>query len=190
MSRPAATTPDRPPASSEPEARPGPTPVVVRPLAGLLAMVLPGLGHVVLGQVRRGVLIAGGVLGLFAAGLFIGGIDAVDSREDRLWFLGQACVGVVAFGVDHLHQHRFKVDDDGVLRSAWPGEVRQADGTPALADPADPSQRPPNIKGLAKMNELGTLFTTLAGFLNIIVVLDALFPPAHRLRVRVRGGRG
>lgn len=176
------------PAADAQEAHPGHPPVVVRPIAGVLALVLPGLGHLYLGQIRRGQYIALGILSLFLGGLLIGGIDAIDSREDRLWFLGQACVGPLAFVVDHLHQNNFKVNDEGVLRSAWPHEGRNPDATPRPLDPANPADRPPNIKGIAKVNELGTLFITLAGFLNIIVVLDALFPAAHRLRPSRQGG--
>src|SRR5690606_31399650 len=67
-------------------------------LAGLVAAVLPGAGHVYLGEVRRGILAAVGVLGLFFGGMLLGGIDVIDSREDRLWFFVQALVGPVAVG--------------------------------------------------------------------------------------------
>lgn len=160
-------------------------PTAFRPVAGLLACALPGLGHVALGQTTRGIVIAAGVLGLFFSGLFIGGIDVVDSRDSRLWFLGQAAVGPVAFITDRVHQSRFKIVEDARLRSAWPMEAREPDGSARLLDPANPNDRPPKVKSLAKVHELGTLFTTLAGFLNVIVVLDALLPPLHRLR----GGR-
>ncbi|TVQ62164.1 MAG: TM2 domain-containing protein [Phycisphaerales bacterium] len=157
-------------------------PTGFKPLAGLLACALPGLGHLYLGQTRRALAIGAGVLGLFFLGVFIGGIDSVDRREDPLWFLGQAVVGPVAFITDRVHQQHFKVVDDGWLRSAWPHEAREPDASPRLVDPTNPADRPPSVKGVAKTNELGTLFTTLAGFLNLIVILDALMPPLHRLR--------
>ncbi len=34
---------------------------------------------------------------------------------------------------------------------------------------------PPYVKSLTRTNELGTLFTTIAGFVNVIVVIDAAF---------------
>ncbi|MEL6328167.1 MAG: DUF6677 family protein [Planctomycetota bacterium] len=74
------------------------------PIAGLLAAVLPGLGHVYSGRVKRGLLAGGGVLGLFLGGLLIGGVDAIDSEEDQYWFLGQALVGPLSFAVDAWHQ--------------------------------------------------------------------------------------
>lgn len=154
----------------------------IRPLAGLAALVLPGLGHLVLGETKRGVLIAIGVLGLFFGGLFIGGIDSVDSKEDKVWFIGQALVGPLAFGVDYIHQNQFKVKDTDfsgniVARSARPNEGRD----PKTGAPV-PGGTPPNIKSLAKVNEIGTLFSTIAGMLNLIVIMDALLPirrPRH-----------
>ncbi len=138
------------------------------------------------GEKKRGVLIGAGVLSLFFGGVFIGGIDVVDSREDRVWFFGQALVGPVAFGVDHLHQNHFKVREprlvpgttgptqSHVLRSARPDEGRADDGSPV------PGGTPPNRKSIGKMNEMGTLFSTIAGMLNLIVLIDAAFPSRRR----------
>jgi hypothetical protein len=35
---------------------------------------------------------------------------------------------------------------------------------------------PPARKSVAKMNEIGTLFSTIAGMVNLIVVIDAGWP--------------
>ena len=48
--------------------------------AAVLGWILPGLGHASLGDRRRGLLVGGGVLGLFLGGLLIGGLDVVDRR--------------------------------------------------------------------------------------------------------------
>ncbi|MEL7472755.1 MAG: DUF6677 family protein [Planctomycetota bacterium] len=161
-------------------------------LAGLLALVFPGAGHFIRRERLRGVYIALGVLGLFLTGLLLGGIDAVDSREDRLWFLGQAFVGPVAFAVDWTHQSQFKAYDPGDLadppptglrpRSAYPGELRERTNTSAgdvwvwRPNAEAPTAEPPSRKGLAKVNELAALITTLAGMLNFIAIVDALLP--------------
>lgn len=155
-----------------------------QPHALLAAAAFPGAGHMILGEVKRGVYAAIGVLGLFLGGIFLGGIDVIDSKEDRVWFLGQACVGPLAFGVDYLHQNHFKVRDpvSGRLRSARPDEGRGPDGTPQRLEiapapntPAVPTQ-PPNRKSIGKVNELGTLFAAIAGMMNLIVIIDASYP--------------
>ncbi|GMV26368.1 MAG: hypothetical protein AMXMBFR58_23990 [Phycisphaerae bacterium] len=172
-------------------------PVEFRPQYGVLAFLFPGLGHVAQGQFKRGVLISIGLIGLFFGGLLVGGIDVVDKREDRLWFLAQGMFGPLAFGVDYVHQNHFKVLDRGdaaqrigpSIRTAVPGEVRDpaagffqvAPPKKAAVDPATGEvEPPPNIKSLAKVNELGTLFCAVAGMMNLIVIIDAAFPRARR----------
>lgn len=143
------------------------------PFAGALAVLVPGVGHVALGEVKRGLLIGLGVLGLFVGGLFIGGIDVVDSKEDRIWFMGQILVGPIAYGVDRVHQSRFKGVDPvtGVRRSLYPDEWRNP--STGRIEPAGPGQGPPNVKSLGRMNEMGTLYCAIAGMLNLIAILDA-----------------
>ncbi|MFI4898195.1 MAG: DUF6677 family protein [Phycisphaerales bacterium JB059] len=165
--------------------------------AGIVALLFPGAGHLLRGQIYRGLMACLGVLGLFFGGMFIGGIDVIDSKEDRIWFLGQALVGPVAFGVDTLHQKQFKAwaPVTGLTgrphwdtRSGYPNESRVwSDANNRYEwvahDPADAdAPPPPNTKSIAKMNEIGTLYATLAGMLNFIIILDALIP--------ARRGRG
>lgn len=136
-----------------------------QPVAGVLAFLFPGLGHAFLGEPKRAVLIAVGVLSLFFGGMLIGGIDVVDRREDFWWFAGQAGVGPVAFGVDWVHQNRFKVQEPGgAVRSPLPGE------------------EPGKITSLAKVNEIGALYAALAGLLNVIAIIDASWHAPRRAR--------
>lgn len=175
----------------------------INPVAALLAFLLPGAGHAYLGEMRRAWLIGGGVLGMFVTGLLIGGIDVVDKREDFVWFVGQALVGPVAFGTDYVHQSYVKVrESSGFRRSAHPNEIRNPrNGEPIVVrdrrtgepeefmDPRTGTVRlstladkPPNTKSLGRVNEIGTLFCTIAGMLNLICVIDA----AKRRSVRGR----
>lgn len=200
---------------SEPHAKPPPHGLDL--LAGILAVVLPGLGHAARGEVFRGLVAGACVLAMFFGGMLIGGIDVVDSREDKWWFYGQAFVGPIAFGVDHLHQNRFKAhgippETEGGqatyrtserqlmgehrLRSVFPSETRKVVEVRVLtgpgqlpetrqlpvAVPAGEGEGPPNTKSLARVNEIGTLYALCAGMLNLIVILDALFPSMNRVR--------
>ncbi len=181
----------------------------IQPVAALAACVFPGAGHAYLGETRRAVLIACGVLGLFFGGIFIGGVDVVDRKEDFVWFLGQGLVGPIAFGTDYYHQNHLKVlNTNGTRRSAEPFEVRDpktglaatarrpetgeplplmtSDGqymiNPKTGQPLMGSveSRPPNSKSVGRVNELGTLMSAVAGMLNLICVVDASY--RHRVR--------
>ncbi len=188
----AQTTDSPAPAPAPVASAPAPAgPTEFDPLAGLLAFVLPGLGHAYLGERSRGLLVAAGVLGLFVGGLLIGSIDVLDRRDNPIWFAGQALTGPLAFGVDYLNQRYAKVIDDGTgqLRPAYPerrneqgvvvspAERRGPDGHPV---PAPPGAPPLVSKSLGRMNELGTLFATIAGMLNLIAVIDAAFHTRRR----------
>jgi hypothetical protein len=169
-------------------------------LALLAAALFPGLGHFISGERARGGLVALGVLGLFFGGMFVGGIDVIDSKENRVWFIGQALVGPLAFGVDWVHQEHFKGYDPSVRgivnaadlarmsrRSAYPDEKRvieeistnQGKFRVPVFVKAEPGSAP-NRSSVGKVNELGTLFATLAGMLNLIAVIDAGFPGRPR----------
>lgn len=170
----------------------------LQPFAAILAFIFPGAGHLFLGYHQRATAIAAGVLGLFLGGMLIGGVDVVDRKEDFIWFLGEAFVGPVAFGVDAYHQTFLKAYDpeklgQGTLlkRSAHPDEAREVRTVPVfdratrserpmtlpVFRPALPGEKPPNSKSIGRVNELGTLFCTIAGMLNLICMIDALFRP-------------
>lgn len=158
--------------------------------AGVLACLLPGAGQLYRGESYRAAMAAVGVLGLFLGGMLVGGIDVIDSEEDRIWFVGQAFVGPAAFGVNYVHQTRFKALDPQtrIPRTGHPDEMRVTRDLDGVAGPepvwapADPGKGPPNVKSVAKMNEIGTLAATLAGMLNFIIILDALLPSHRRGR--------
>lgn len=113
----------------------------------MLAWLWPGLGHISIGQKRRGLLVMFGVLFLVVVGILVGGIDAVDRVEDRLWFYAQGLCGPVVFAIDLLNQN--------YIKNLPPEKLLQA-------------------TGLARVNEMGTLFVALAGLMNLVVILDAL----------------
>jgi len=140
-----------------------------QPVAGVLAFLLPGAGHAYLGEVRRGVHICIGVFFIFFSGIFIAGVDAIDSEEDFWWFVGQAPVGPVAFGIDRIHQG-MKIHDPPPDATADWFEMN----------------RPARLRSLGHVSEIGALFATIAGMLNAICIIDATW---HAPRRR-RGGRG
>lgn len=148
-------------------ARPDPDDTPLNLGAAALGWVFPGLGHVVLGQVRRGILAGTGILILFLGGLLVGGIDAVDYKEDHLWFFGQTGAGPIAVAAGYANER--------ILKSGSHGELLPAPtpyGMPANG--ANPRPMVSTSKGLAHANEFGTFFTFLAGLMNFVVILDAL----------------
>ncbi len=159
------------------------SPQQLDPTAALAAIVFPGAGHVLRGRTSRGLLAAVGVVGLFVFGLLIGGIDTIDSKEDRMWFFGQALAGPMTFAVDYAHQTHFKAYDPATkrVRTGYPDEHRvyqfdRWEWVMLSPDEVASGMGPPNVKALGRLNEIAMLSVVLAGMLNLIIFLDALMP--------------
>jgi TM2 domain-containing membrane protein YozV len=114
-------------------------------LALILGWLLPGSGHLLLGQRIRGLRVMAGIGGLLVLGVLIGGVDAVDSLRDRLWYLAQLPAGPLVIVLDVLSQ---KV-------------VRTMDAPAGY-----------HAIGLGHINAIGTLYIALAGLMNVVVMLD------------------
>jgi hypothetical protein len=64
------------------------------PIAGVLAWAVPGMGHVYLGDVRRGLVIMATIAATFWGGVAIGGVaSTVNQKERTAWFMAQICTG-------------------------------------------------------------------------------------------------
>ena len=116
--------------------------------AGIYAWLLPGLGHISVGQKRRGRLIMFGVFFLVGVGVLVGGVNVVDRQSDFLWFVAQACCGPISFAIDFVNQW--------VLTSRTEAGAYRA-------------------ISVASVNEVGTLFVALAGLMNLTAIIDATF---------------
>jgi hypothetical protein len=146
------------------------------PSAAILAWAWPGLGHISLGERRRGFLVMFGVLFLFLGGVLIGGLDVVDRKDDRLWFLAQILCGPVAVAADLANQNVVKP-----MPGNWVDRYEQGD--PQITERL-------RRKSLGHVNEMGTLYCALAGLMNLVVILDALQPSTRRAEHRRRGSAG
>ncbi|MEM9296167.1 MAG: DUF6677 family protein [Planctomycetota bacterium] len=132
------------------------------PVAAVAAWAVPGLGHALLGDVRRGVALGLVISAVFAAGLWVGGPDVVDSQRHRLTFLGQALIGPT------------------LIVDRWADGLRARSATDRPMPDADPPYSP----AFGRSREVAVLYTVSAGLLNLLVVLDVL----HR-RAPARPGR-
>ncbi|MEX2673020.1 MAG: DUF6677 family protein [Phycisphaeraceae bacterium] len=164
---------DRSPAPSDSPAERPPW-----PLTALAAWLLPGLGHYLIGYRRRGLILGITILSLFAAGMLIGGIGVVNSERERLWFIGQTLIGPTAPVVDLYRQSLEGRLGHQLDRHAE--ELRQVEGFGAddarvLVNFLESDEKVPAVRrSLGRVNELGTLYCTLAGVLNLLVILDVV----------------
>jgi hypothetical protein len=141
--------------------------------AALLAWLVPGLGHFYQGRIGKGWLYAICILGLYFLGFAMGEGKIVywrwvnplgNPEKFCLYYLGQFFVGLPA------------------LPALIQGTLSYYDVRPILwGFMAEPPQNILNglHPRLGKLVEIGTIYTTVAGLLNILAIYDAFEGPAY-----------
>jgi hypothetical protein len=144
--------------------------------AAFLAWLVPGLGHFYQGRTGKGILYAVCILGLYTMGMVMGEgkvvywrwVNPLNNPERFcLYYLGQFFVGLAALPalVQSTLQY-FGWDTSGYFWGLM----------------AEPSQIVLNgiQSRLGKLVEIGTIYTTVAGLLNILAIYDAYEGPAYQ----------
>ena len=141
------------------------------PLVALAGWLLPGLGHVLLGERRRGAIAGATLIALFIAGLLLGGIDVVDRRNDTLWFAGQVLIGPIAIAADLTHQ---ALDDRREAQVSQYAEEHRLGYHEALERMMAHGPAPAYTTSVSWINDVGTLYCAIAGVMNLLAILDAV----------------
>lgn len=118
------------------------------PIAGLLAWLVPGLGHLYLGHRGRGLVCLVTITVTFWTGVAIGGVrDTVNPNERKLWFVAQLCTAGNTVAGYALHR--------GL-------------GT------GDPDRNQPVGTAHWASVDVGVHYTGVAGLLNLLIIFDAI----------------
>jgi hypothetical protein len=152
-------------------------------LAIILAWAVPGLGHLLVGEKGRGILFAVVIHGLFALGMIIGGIRAINPPDQPIWTYTQYLTGwpmLVAARVEkdwmpQANQHGSKFDQ---LMQEYESQ------RPTPADDGQIPQRQayaqkmfakyPILTYHPKVQDVGSVYCGIAGMLNLLVMFDVL----------------
>ena len=157
-------------------------------LAALLAWVLPGLGHLYQGRTGKGLLFFICVLGTFIYGMYLGEgkvvYASVPGEPQYRWQYG-CQLGVGETEVPAVIQRHRRVKRRQTLWQDQEGHgfmapPRQQPG-PTIDDSGHRSTQPnEQAKWIGDMHpkfELGTVYTVIAGLLNVLVICDASAGP-------------
>lgn len=145
------------------------------PMAGVLSWVLPGLGHFLIGEGRRGLILMVTITVAFWSGVAIGGVRGTVNPEKRLgWFLAELGTGgntLAAYALSHAESR---------IRAA--------------KDAAMEKQRGALYLGHWRSVDVGVVYASVAGLLNLLVILDAVGRAGRKSRpesaasARTKGG--
>jgi hypothetical protein len=166
------------------------------PLVGLAAWLVPGAGYWLLGQRVRAVVVGVTIIVLFLVGLLIGGVRELEVP-------GYSARGKMLRVVSHYDRRTersvgTRTTDDAeegpwVLTSRPLDEIRAKPWSipQIMAGPLDllcsawslhasqlqpNSEHPIGARSHSRVNEIGVLYTAVAGMLNLLAIIDA----AHR----------
>ncbi len=152
-------------------------------VAGLLAWALPGMGHIYQGRTGKGILFFVCILGTFFYGMYVGGgkvvYAATDWEQQYRWqYLCQLGVGLPSAPM--LIQRERVEDDKDPLFNGFMAPPRLA-VPPSTDDSGNTAQQPNELAKWIIDNhpffELGTVYTVVAGLLNVLVICDAAGGP-------------
>jgi hypothetical protein len=152
-------------------------------LAALLAWMLPGLGHVYQGRTGKGLLFFVCVMGTFLFGMWIGEGKVVyaSGPGEEPWRWQYYCqLGVGAPVLPALVQRERRKDGQPPLFNGFMAPPKQ---TPQELpdDSRNVTTQPTELAAwtvkLHPFYELGTVYTVIAGLLNILVICDAYGGP-------------
>lgn len=152
-------------------------------LAGLLAWVLPGLGHIYQGRTGKGILFFVCILGTFFYGMYLGGnkvvYAATDWEEQYRWqYLCQLGVGLPSAPM-LIQRERVDNDKEPLFGGYMAPPRRHV--PPARDDSGNEAQQPNELAQWIvdehPFFELGTVYTVVAGLLNVLVICDAAGGP-------------
>jgi hypothetical protein len=153
-------------------------------LAAFLAWLMPGLGHLYQGRTGKGILFFVCIVGTFLYGLYLGDCRVVYASTPILarWqYFCQVGVGLPALPAVvqkiRADNHEPPLLGDKFLRppqmDGEPPQSRDASGNQVL----HPDELAKWNHDYADMFEMGTVYTVIAGLLNILVIFDAYGGP-------------
>lgn len=156
-------------------------PLELHPGPAVAAWIYPGLGHILIGEPKRGLIVMISLTFLFVCGLLIGGVDSIDYRTQKLWFAGQCLFSPVAPAMGYYHE---TLDRNMVQRiEAYQldqrrNHQRNLDEDDALLEILRTNPHSlPYIKSTGRVNEMGTLYCAMAGLLNLLAIIDVFARP-------------
>ena len=124
------------------------------PIVALATWIVPGAGYWLIGQRTRALTVGVTIIILFILGLVIGGVRVVDVPS-----------GVLTTPVNAVSQK--------------PWFVGQILAGPITLIASSIGHDDANFASHSRVNEIGTLYTAVAGMLNLLAIIDAAYRAGH-----------
>jgi len=165
-------------------------------LAAFLAWLVPGLGHIYQRRTGKGILFFVCIVGTFFYGMYIGGgrvvyastadVFSMKFLQDRWQYVCQVGAGLPALPAlvqrRLVREHKQPLFGDNFMRPpyappAGPPRFESVDETDHTHTVIHPDELAKWNYELGDYFEIGTVFTVIAGLLNILAIYDAYGGP-------------
>ena len=167
-------------------------------LALVFAWLVPGLGHLMIGEKARGMIFLVTLHGLFALGLLIGGIRAINPADQPIWRYTQFLSGWPMLVSNHFEKTDFEpnyIDEDQnhqipmerLYQADRPSALNDDNRAARIAYAKDFFQKYPLFTYHPKIQDIGSVYCGLAGMLNLLVIFDVLLRITGAERIVVGG---
>lgn len=154
-------------------------------IAGLLAWLIPGAGHLYLRRTARGLILFVCINGLFWTGIAIGGVFTVDPPREKWWFSAQMCTGVSALGAWYRQNlERRRIAHDSGLEMTPPPDREWDDKERVLKDTSGKvalwqqawmnAEHAVGYSLVYPAEIVSRAYSGVAGMLNVLCIFDAI----------------
>jgi len=142
-------------------------------VAAALAWLVPGMGHIFIGQRVRGLIILVVIAATFWAGIGMGGVMTVDREAEPMWFIAEMLTGThglvtwrwqqsVMSDVNEEVGQTLVTSEDDFNRHQWYRDARDM----VLARRG--------LALVAPVDVIARVYSGVAGMLNLLCIFDAL----------------
>jgi hypothetical protein len=153
-----------------------PSPGGIGYLALILAWIVPGLGHFLLGERARGLVFALTIHGLFALGMLIAGVRAINPPEQAIWTYTQFLSGWPMLVANRIE--KIKGEEYRRLYAQYdqqrPNEKDETKKEERREYANEFMKRHPIFTNHPKIQDIGAVYCGIAGMLNLLVMFDVL----------------
>ena len=122
---------------------------------GLVAWCIPGAGYCLLNDVKRCILVFVTIALTFGLGLYIGSVGVIDKVNHKPWYVAQVMNSPVVFLIGNYvanTAHQANMD-----------RIQNRD------NPSEP------YTVYARQAEIGQIYTSIAGLLNLLCIVNAVY---------------
>ena len=147
------------------------------PLVALAGWLVPGLGYLLIGERKRGLICGITILLTFLGGILIGGIRVIDvpgydtTGQPKTATIGRNGQTGSIFRVSPLQEIMNK---PWFIAQTLVGPVNFAASWGSLTAATDG-----HTQSTARIFDIGTLYTAVAGMLNLLALIDAAHRTTH-----------